>query len=105
MRHCGRALLPAFSTGGRRVVLGTVGATVVIREARSWSTCGRTLLAGTILLPFARFVTGNARNVGWHSRGCDSSTGRWVDFVTRLSNIKLVPSLLCRIHLPGSCHA
>jgi hypothetical protein len=63
--HSGRALLPVFKGGGRRVVRGRDSATGGVMEARSWSTSARTL--GATLLPFARFGTGNAfvgRDVG-----------------------------------------
>jgi hypothetical protein len=64
MVHVGRALFPALSAGGRRVLaIGLAVATEVMRLARSGSTVARTL--GTTLRPLARFGTGDACSLGW----------------------------------------
>ncbi len=78
-RHTGRALLLAFRVGRRGAVLAFGGSMVVLREANSWSTCGRTLGAGRLLA--ARPGTGNAlRGTTLASWGRET-TGRWEDLV------------------------
>ena len=78
-RHTGRALLPAFRVGRRGAVLGFGGSMVVLREANSWSTCGRTLGAGRLLA--ARLGTGNARRGNALAIWGYETTGRWEDLV------------------------
>ncbi len=52
---------------------------VVLREANSWSTCGRTLGAGRLLA--ARLGTGNALRGNTLASWGRETTGRWADLV------------------------